>query len=79
MSMPAVVIATAFDFYEVHAAVLGRSPGRTPAELHERRVQSIDILLEGSAGLAKRQGDESDGSVFRKLTDAVSDMSSSLL
>lgn len=77
MGMPAVVTATTLDFDEVHAAGLGLLPRGTSAELHERGIESIDVLFQRSFRLAEGEGDESDGSIFRECTDAVSDMSSS--
>ena len=78
MGMPAVITATTFDLNEVHAAILCLFPRGTAAELDEGSVQSVDVLLQRALGLAKGEGDESDGSVFRKLTDASSDMASPL-
>lgn len=78
MDVPTTVTATAFDLDEEYAALLSGLPLGTATQLHEGRVQSIDILLQGTIGVSEGEGDEPEVSSFSKRTDASTDMSSPL-
>lgn len=79
VGVPAVVAAATLDLNEVHATNLRLSPRGPPAELDERRVKSIDILLERPSRLAQGERYESNRALAAVTGDATSDVPGSLL